>query len=114
MEKVCEQYEKERDRYKKKMNETDDMYIFSSVRDSISKLFNDSKFGKDKDDNEPNYGLFIMVYKKRIFLVEPNMAFIEVDDIATCGNSHQQIQMCPVPHCQSSLATRDASSGHVE
>lgn len=24
MEKVCEQYEKERDRYKKKMNETDD------------------------------------------------------------------------------------------
>ena len=76
----------------RKMNETDDMYIFSSVRDSISKLFNDSKFGKDKDDNEPNYGLFIMVYKKRIFLVEPNMAFIEVDDIATCG-SGQDVAM---------------------
>lgn len=74
---------------------TDDQYLFVNVRLALTDLFDQNEFGiKDRGTLECpdlSFGVFIMVYKDRIFLVQQDMSFLEYD-VATCGSGAQVAQ----------------------
>lgn len=67
------------------MHHEDDEYIFKDVVDSLKSCFVKNDFGKKQEDTEPVFGSFIMVYKGRIFEVQPNMSLLEVENVISVG-----------------------------
>lgn len=67
------------------MHHEDDEYIFKDVVDSLKSCFVKNDFGKKQEDTEPVFGSFIMVYKGRIFEVQPNMSLLEVENAISVG-----------------------------
>lgn len=65
--------------------DSDNEYIYKDVMNSLKKVFKDNEFGKSKDVHEPDFGNFIMVYKDRIFEVQPNMSLLECEDFIAVG-----------------------------
>ena len=76
----------------KKPNQLDDEYLFRDVIKSLHRMFenNDFDFGAKGD------GIFILVYKDRIFKVFSNMSFLEVDTFVSigCGSEVMQEAIC--------------------
>lgn len=74
---------------------SDDQYIYQVLRIALIQLFDDNDFGrKDRGSiecPEPSFGEFILVFKNRIFLVQDNMSFLEVDS-AYAGSGFQVAQ----------------------
>ena len=72
----------------KKPNQLDDEYLFHDVIKSLHRMFenNDFDFGAKGD------GIFILVYKDRIFEVFSNMSLLEVDTFSSIGCGSEVMQ----------------------
>lgn len=59
----------------------DDKYLYTQVVPKLREMFETNDFGKKKDDkrSEPHLGVFIMVYKDRIFEFQGNSSILEVE-----------------------------------
>lgn len=67
---------------------SDDQYLYKQVFKSIKNCLIDNNFGKIFDDKhgEPDLGTFIIVYKDRIFIHQPNGSVLEVEHAGVgCG-----------------------------
>lgn len=64
-----------------------DSYLFVTVREALTKLFVDAKFGSisSEKNDEPVFGTYILVYQGRIFKVLSNTSIIELSDVVSVG-----------------------------
>lgn len=68
--------------------ETDDQYLFKKVIPALRAMFESNDFGKKKSekDLEPDLGVFLMVFKGRIFTFQGNASILEYDHTGVgCG-----------------------------
>lgn len=70
-------------------NESEDHFIFSTVRRSIISLLKEHDYFIKKEDTAYKdgnaYGKFIIVYNNRIFVFQPDASILEVEEYAAVG-----------------------------